>query len=126
MRKIVKTDNAPKAIGPYAQANILNNLVFTSGQIPLIPETGEIVSDKIEEQTIQVLENLKAVLEEAGTNMNNVIKTTCFLKDMGDFATVNEIYGKYFTGDFPSRSAVQVGKLPKDCLIEIEAIAYID
>lgn len=126
MRKIVNTEKAPKAIGPYSQANIIGNLVFTSGQIPLVPETGNMVSDKIQEQTIQVMENLKAVLEEAGTGMDKIIKTTCFLKNMEDFATVNEIYGRYFTGDFPSRSAIQVGKLPKDALIEIEAIAYID
>ena len=93
MRKIVATKKAPAAIGPYAQANIYGNLVFTSGQIPLVPETGVMVEGGIEEQTKQVFANLKAVLEEAGSGLDKIIKTTCFLKDMGDFAVVNEIYG---------------------------------
>lgn len=126
MRKIVNTEKAPAAIGPYSQANVLGNLVITSGQIPLNPATGEIVEGGVEAQTKQVLENLKAVLEAAGTSMNNVIKTTCFLKDMGDFATVNGIYGTYFAEPYPSRSAVEVARLPKDVLIEIEAIAYVE
>ena len=125
MRKIVDTKKAPAAIGPYAQANIYGNLVFTSGQIPLVPETGVMVEGGIEEQTKQVFANLKAVLEEAGSGLDKIIKTTCFLKDMGDFAVVNEIYGGYFDGDYPSRSAIEVARLPKDALIEIEVIAYI-
>lgn len=125
MRKIVATKKAPAAIGPYAQANIYGNLVFTSGQIPLVPETGVMVEGGIEEQTKQVFANLKAVLEEAGSGIDKIIKTTCFLKDMGDFAVVNEIYGGYFDGDYPSRSAIEVARLPKDALIEIEVIAYI-
>lgn len=125
MRKIVATKKAPAAIGPYAQANIYGNLVFTSGQIPLVPETGMMVEGGIEEQTKQVFANLKAVLEEAGSGLDKIIKTTCFLKDMGDFAVVNEIYGGYFDGDYPSRSAIEVARLPKDALIEIEVIAYI-
>lgn len=125
MRKIVATKKAPAAIGPYAQANIYGNLVFTSGQIPLVPETGVRVEGGIEEQTKQVFANLKAVLEEAGSGLDKIIKTTCFLKDMGDFAVVNEIYGGYFDGDLPSRSAIEVARLPKDALIEIEVIAYI-
>ncbi len=125
MRKIVATEKAPAAIGPYAQANIIGNLVFTSGQIGLIPETGAVVEGGIEAQTRQVFANLKAVLEEAGSSLDKVIKTTCFLKDMNDFATVNEIYGSYFDGDYPSRSAIEIARLPKDCLIEIEVIAYI-
>ena len=125
MRKIVATTKAPAAIGPYAQANILDNLVFTSGQIPLVPETGQIVEGGIVEQTKQVLTNLKAVLEEAGSGLDKVIKTTCFLADMNDFATVNEVYGSFFAGDYPSRSAVEVARLPKDSLIEIEVIAYL-
>lgn len=125
MRKIVATDKAPAAIGPYAQANIFGNLVFTSGQIPIDPATGNLVEGGIEEQTKQVFANLKAVLEEAGSGFDKVIKTTCFLKDMNDFTVVNEIYGGYFEGEYPSRSAVQVAKLPKDVMIEIEAIAYI-
>ena len=125
MRKIVATKKAPAAIGPYAQANIYGNLVFTSGQIPLVPETGVMVEGGIEEQNKQVFANLKAVLEEAGSGLDKIIKTTCFLKDMGDFAVVNEIYGGYFDGDYPSRSAIEVARLPKDALIEIEVIAYI-
>lgn len=125
MRKIVATEKAPAAIGPYSQANIYGNLVLTSGQIPLVPETGEMVEGGIEEQTKQVFANLKAVLEEAGSGLDKILKTTCFLKNMGDFATVNEIYGSYFEGEFPSRSAIEIAKLPKDALIEIEAIAYI-
>lgn len=96
MRKIVATEKAPAAIGPYAQANILDNLVFTSGQIPLVPETGAVVEGGIEEQTKQVFANLKAVLEEAGSGLDKIIKTTCFLKDMNDFAAVNAVYGSYF------------------------------
>lgn len=126
MRKIVATKDAPAAIGPYAQANIIDNLVITSGQIPLIPETGEIVSGGIEEQTKQVLTNLEAVLKEAGTCLNNVVKTTCFIKDMNDFGKLNEVYGSFFTsGVYPSRSAIEVARLPKDVLVEIEAIAII-
>ena len=124
MRKIVATTKAPAAIGPYAQANILGNMVFTSGQIPLVPETGEMVSGGIEEQTKQVFANLKAVLEEAGSGLDKIIKTTCFLQNMGDFAAVNEVYGSYFEGEYPSRSAIEVAKLPKGALIEIEVIAY--
>ena len=125
MRNIVATKKAPAAIGPYAQANIYGNLVFTSGQIPLVPETGVLVEGGIEEQTRQVFANLKAVLEEAGSGLDKIIKTTCFLQNMSDFATVNEIYGSYFEGDYPSRSAIEIAKLPKDALIEIEVIAYI-
>lgn len=126
MRKIVSTKNAPAAIGPYSQANIFGNLVFTSGQVPLIPETGTVVAGGIEEQTQQSLNNVKAILEEAGSSMEKVLKTTVFIKDMNDFAKVNGIYAKFFTeGSFPSRSAVEVARLPKDVLVEIEAIAYI-
>lgn len=125
MRKIVATEKAPAAIGPYAQANILGNMVFTSGQIPIDPATGEFVEGGIKEQTAQVFKNLQAVLEEAGTGLENIIKTTCFLQDMGDFAAMNEVYASFFEGDYPSRSAVEVAKLPKGALVEIEAIAYI-
>jgi endoribonuclease L-PSP, putative len=126
MRKIVATKKAPAAIGPYAQANIVDNLVFTSGQIPLDPETGAVVEGGIEAQTKQVFANLKAVLEEAGCGLEDMVKTTCFLADMNDFATVNEIYATYFPGGvFPSRSAIEISKLPKGALIEIEAIATI-
>ena len=125
MRKIVATTKAPAAIGPYVQANIIGNMVFTSGQLGLIPETGEFVEGGVEEQTRQAFENLKAILEEAGTGLDKVIKTTVFLKDMNDFAKVNAVYASFFEGDFPSRSAVQVAKLPKDGMVEIEAIAYL-
>ena len=126
MRKIVATEKAPAAIGPYAQANILGNLVFTSGQIPLDPATGNLVEGGIEAQTRQVFANIKAVLEEAGSGLDKIVKTTCFLQNMDDFATVNEIDGSYFDGDYPSRSAFEVAKLPKGALIEIETLAYID
>ena len=125
MRKIVATEKAPAAIGPYAQANIIGNFVFTSGQIPLDPATGTLVEGGIEEQTRQVFQNLQAVLEEAGSGLDKIIKTTCFMDNMGDFAKMNEVYAEFFSGQFPSRSAVEVAKLPKDALIEIEAVAYL-
>ncbi len=126
MRKTVATKKAPAAIGPYAQANIVDNFVFTSGQIPLDPDSGAIVDGGIEAQTRQVFANLSAVLEEAGSSLEDMVKTTCFLADMNDFATVNDIYASYFPGGvFPSRSAFQVASLPKGALIEIEAIAVV-
>jgi len=126
MRKIVQTSAAPAAIGPYSQGNIFGNLIFTSGQVPLDPATGEIVGTTIEEQTEQVLKNVKAILEEAGSSMQNVLKTTVFIKNMNDFAAMNAVYAKYFTeGSYPSRSAVEVARLPKDVLVEIETIAYL-
>lgn len=125
MRKTVATEKAPAAIGPYAQANIVGNLVYTSGQIPIDPTTGAIVEGGIEEQTAQVFKNLAAVLEAAGSGLDKIIKTTCFMDNMEDFAKMNEVYAGFFSGQFPSRSAVEVAKLPKNALIEIEAIAYI-
>lgn len=126
MRKIISTKKAPGAIGPYSQANLFGNLVFTSGQVPLVPETGEIISGGIEEQTEQSLKNVRAILEEAGSSMDKVLKTTVFIKNMDDFGKINGVYAKFFTeGAFPSRSAVEVARLPKDVLVEIEAIAYI-
>ena len=126
MRKLVATSKAPAAIGPYAQANIIGDLIITSGQIPLEPLSGEVVEGGIEEQTKQVFANLKAVLEEAGSSLSNIVKTTCFIRDMNDFAVMNKIYGTYFpSGIYPSRSAVEVARLPKDVLIEIEAIAIL-
>ena len=123
-RQAIATDKAPAAIGPYEQANRAGDFIFTSGQIPLDPETGALVSGPIEIQTERVLENLKAVLEAAGSDLSRVIKTTVFLADMNDFAKVNEVYARYFSGGMlPSRSAVQVAALPKGALIEIEAIA---
>ncbi len=127
MRKIVSTKAAPAAIGPYSQGNILGNLIFTSGQVPLDPATGEIVGKTIEEQTKQVFENIKAILEEAGSSLDKVLKTTVFMDDIKDFAAMNSVYAQYFTqGSYPSRSAFEVAKLPKDALVEIEVIAYID
>ena len=125
MRKIVATDKAPAAIGPYAQANIIGDLVITSGQIPIDPATGNLVEGDIEAQTKQVFENLKAVLEAAGSGLDKIVKTTCFMDNMNDFAKMNEVYASFFSGGYPSRSAVEVAKLPKGALIEIEAIAYL-
>ncbi|MCB6994271.1 RidA family protein [bacterium 210820-DFI.6.37] len=126
MRKTVSTDQAPAAIGPYAQANIFGDLIFTSGQIPLDPATGQIVGSTIEEQTHQVFKNIKAILEAAGSSLDKVLKTTVFIKDMNDFGKMNEIYAQYFTGSsLPSRSAVEVARLPKDALVEVETIASL-
>ena len=125
MRKIVATDKAPAAIGPYAQANIIGNLVITSGQIPIDPATGNLVEGDIEVQTRQVFANLKAVLEAAGSSLDKIVKTTCFMDKMNYFAKMNEVYASFFSGDYPSRSAVEVAKLPKGALIEIEVIAYL-
>ena len=125
MRKIVATDKAPAAIGPYAQANIIGDLVITSGQIPIDPATGNLVEGDIEAQTKQVFKNLKAVLEAAGSGLDKIVKTTCFMDNMNDFAKMNEVYASFFSGDYPSRSAVEVAKLPKGALIEIEAIACL-
>ena len=123
MSKVIFTENAPAAIGPYSQAVIAANMVYTSGQIPVNPADGSIPAT-IEEQTKQSLNNVKAVLEAAGASMNDVIKTTVFIQDMGSFAKINEIYATYFNGPIlPARSCVEVAKLPKGVLIEIEAIA---
>ena len=125
-KQIINTKNAPAAIGPYSQAVKVGNLLFTSGQIPLDPNTGEMVIDDIKKATERSLENVKAILEEAGTNLSKVIKTTVFIKDMNDFAAVNEVYGKYFSENQPARSCVEVARLPKDCKVEIEVIALLD
>lgn len=124
MSKIVFTENAPAAIGPYSQALTTGSLVFTSGQIPINPATGNVESDTIEGQTEQVCKNLAAVLEAAGSSLEKVIKTTCFLSDMGNFAAFNQVYAQYFTGK-PARSCVAVKELPKGVLAEVEAIAEI-
>ncbi len=124
MSKTVYTTNAPEAIGPYTQAKVVGNLVFTSGQIPIDPATGDVVEGDISEQAHQSCKNVKAILEEAGTSLENVVKTTCFLADMGDFAAFNEVYAEYFTGK-PARSCVAVKTLPKNVLVEIEAIAEV-
>ena len=123
--KVVYTEKAPAAIGPYSQAMIINDMVFTSGQIPVNPATGEIAGASIEEQAEQVMKNLGAVLEAAGTSYENAVKTTCFLADMGDFAAFNEIYAKYFVKK-PARSCVTVKTLPKNVLCEVEVIAAIE
>ena len=120
--KVIATDKAPGAIGPYSQGYISNGFVYTSGQIALDPATGAIVGDTIEEQTEQVMKNLKAVLEASGSSLENAIKTVCFLADMNDFGKFNEIYGKYFTTK-PARSCVAVKTLPKNVLCEVEVIA---
>ncbi|MBO0469238.1 RidA family protein [Enterococcus sp. DIV0242_7C1] len=122
----IHTEKAPKAIGPYVQGNIINGLLFASGQVPLDPETGEVVGATIEEQTKQVLKNISAILEEAGSDFDHVVKTTCFLKDMNDFVRFNEVYASAFSGKLPARSAVEVARLPKDVLVEIEIIAAVN
>lgn len=122
--KKLSTDKAPAAIGPYSQAVITGNLLFSSGQIALDPETGVVVGETIEEQTEQVMKNLGAILEEAGLGYGDVVKTVCFLDDIGDFVAFNEIYGKYFT-EKPARSCVAVETLPKGVLCEVEVIAEI-
>jgi 2-iminobutanoate/2-iminopropanoate deaminase len=122
--KIVQTSAAPAAIGPYSQAMVSGNLVFTSGQIPLSPETGTVTGGVIIEQTEQVIKNVKAVLEAAGSSLEKAVKTTCFLADMNDFAAFNEVYAKYFTNK-PARSTVAVKALPRGALVEIEVIAEI-
>ena len=122
MKSIISTDKAPQAIGPYSQAIEVNGMVFTSGVIPINPATGELVTGSIEEQADQAIGNLKALLAESGVSMENVVKTTVFIKNMDDFGKVNEVYAKYFTSQFPARSCVEVARLPKDVLIEIEAI----
>ena len=123
MKKIVTTPTAPSAIGPYSQAVEINTLLFISGQIPIDPKTNEMISGSIADQTRQVLENIGAILRTAGCNYNNIVKTTCFLKNMKDFQAMNEVYAQYFSSKPPARAAIEVSKLPKDALIEIEAIA---
>ena len=122
--KIIATNNAPAAIGPYSQGMIVGNLVYTSGQIPLDPVSGELVGSNITEQAEQVMKNLSAVLEAAGTSFDNAVKTTCFIADMADFAEFNAVYAKYITSA-PARSCVAVKTLPKGALVEVEVIATI-
>ena len=122
-KKIIHTEKAPKAIGPYSQAIRAGNLVYTAGQVALDPSTGELNGSTIEEQTRQVLTNLKNVLEAANSGLNFVIKTTVFLKDMGDFPKMNSVYAEFFTEGFPARTTVAVAGLPKNALVEIEAVA---
>jgi 2-iminobutanoate/2-iminopropanoate deaminase len=125
MKQTVSTPAAPKAIGPYSQAVIHNGLAFLSGQIPLDPASGQLVAGDIAAQTERVLENIKAVLEACGSSLDKVLKTTVFLKDMGDFPKMNEVYGRYFTSDAPARSTVEAARLPRDVQVEIDCIAAI-
>ena len=122
---IVATESAPKAIGPYSQAVAFNGIVYCSGQIPLDPVTGQIVEGDVAVQTERVLENLKAVLEAAGSSLEKVLKTTVFLNDMGEFTKMNEVYGRYFNASLPARATVEVARLPRDVRVEIDAIAAI-
>ena len=122
-KTIIQTPKAPAAIGPYSQAVVVGDMIYTSGMIPIIPETGELCTGDIKEQARQAIGNLVALLTEAGSDADHVIKTTVFIKDMNDFAAVNEVYSTFFTEDCPARSCVEVARLPKDVLIEIECIA---
>ena len=125
MKEIISTPNAPAAIGPYSQAVRAGSLLFVSGQIPLDPASGQLVENTIQAQAARSLENLKAILTQAGGTLDNVVKTTVFLKDMEDFVEMNRVYKTYFPENCPARSAVQVARLPKDVLVEIEAIAAL-
>lgn len=124
MKTEIKTDSAPQAIGPYSQGIRIGNMIFASGQIPVNPESGEIAQD-IQLQAAQALENLKAVLAAAGVSLADVVKTTVFIRNMGDFAKINEVYARYFSSPYPARSCVEVSRLPKDVLVEVEAIAMV-
>jgi 2-iminobutanoate/2-iminopropanoate deaminase len=125
VKKTVQTDQAPKALGPYAQAIVAGGMVYCAGQIPLDPRTGEVVAGGIAEQTTQVLANLRAVLKQAGSDLDKAVKTTVFIKDMNNFAAMNEVYGKpeYFGSQPPARSTVEVARLPRDVMLEIEVVA---
>ncbi len=123
MKEIISTKKAPAAIGPYSQAVVVGDMIYTSGMIPIIPETGELEGGDITAQARRAISNLIALLEEAGSDARSVVKTTVFIKDMNDFAKVNEVYATFFTDNYPARSCVEVARLPKDVLIEIEAVA---
>jgi len=123
MREVVETEHAPAAIGPYSQAIRAGGFVFTSGQIAIDPATQQVIAGDVAAQTVRVLENLAAILEAAGTSMDKVVRCTVFLKDMGDFKAMNEVYGKYFNEAPPARSTVEVARLPKDVLVEIDVVA---
>src|SRR5690349_17034662 len=126
MKRIIATDTAPKAIGPYSQAVIHNSLVFLSGQIPIDPVTNQLVEGDISKQTSRVLDNIKAVLEASGSSLDRVLKTTVFLKDMGNFPAMNEVYARYFGENPPARSTVEAARLPRNVDVEIDAIAAVD
>ena len=123
MKKVINTNNAPAPIGPYSQAIAAGNFVFVSGQIPMDPSTGDIVSENVKAETKQVMENIKAILSEAGLGFDHIVKTSIFLTDMQTFAQVNEVYGSYFTSQFPARETIQVSALPKNVNVEISVIA---
>ncbi len=125
MKQIIATSHAPQAIGPYSQAVAMHGFLFLSGQIPLDPATGQLVEGDIAVQTTRVLENLKAVLEAAGSSLERVVKTTVYLKDVSEFSAMNEVYGRYFSSSLPARATVEVARLPRDARVEIEAIAAI-
>ncbi|MBS1873533.1 MAG: RidA family protein [Acidobacteria bacterium] len=125
MKNVIATDQAPKAIGPYSQAIVHNGLAFLSGQIPLDPATGQLIEGGVAEQTERVIENMAAVLAACGSSLGQVLKTTVFLKDMGEFAAMNQVYAKYFDVDPPARSTVEAARLPRDVRVEIEAVAAI-
>jgi 2-iminobutanoate/2-iminopropanoate deaminase len=125
MKTIVSTERAPKAIGPYSQAVVSNGWAFLSGQIPLDPSTNQIITGDIAAQTERVLENLKSVLEAAGSSLERVVKTTVYLKDMGEFAKMNEVYGRYFASNAPARATVEAARLPRDVSVEIDCIASV-
>lgn len=125
-KKIINTELASEAIGPYSQSVLVGNILFISGQLPIDPETGKFAGNNIKSQTEQSLKNIESILEKAGCTMDNVVKTTVLLNDMGDFAKMNEVYAKFFTKDYPARAAYEVAKLPKDALVEIEAVAVVD
>lgn len=124
-KKIISTKNAPAAIGPYSQAVVAGNLIFTSGQLPIDPANGQLINDDVKKAAERSMENIKAILEAADSSLDKVIKTVIYLKDMNDFAAVNEVYSRYFQSNEPARSCVQVAKLPKDGILEIEAIALV-
>lgn len=123
MKQVINTDKAPKAIGPYSQAIKANGFLFVSGQLPVVPATGEFAEGGVAAQTKQSLENIKAILGQAGATLDDIVKTTVFIKDMNDFGVVNNVYGEYFSKDFPARACFEVARLPKDALVEIEVIA---
>ncbi|HSR03088.1 MAG TPA: RidA family protein [Proteiniclasticum sp.] len=125
LKKVIATRKAPGAIGPYSQAIMAGNLIYTSGQLPMDAETGEMVANDIVLQTRKSLQNVKAILEEAGSSMDKIVKTTVYLSDMANFGKMNEIYKEFFSGDYPARSAFQVARLPKDALVEIEVVALV-
>ncbi len=125
MKTIISTDNAPKAIGPYSQAVVYNGIAYISGQIPLDPATGQLIEGDIAAQTERVLESLKGVLEACGSSLGQVLKTTVFMKDMGEFPKMNEVYARYFTENPPARATVEAARLPRDVRVEIEAIAAV-